>query len=102
MGNSALMNKILDTDMLQKLKINMWNGKSDDDLTKEYEEKKSKFIAEQMSTYEYSQNKALGQWLEIYPQEIASYKQNYTKLTAVGNQLIVDKINEIIEVVNKL
>ena len=92
---------------ISKLDLDLFRG-----LTKEqYNEEKAKYIAE-YTTYKpggflilgYHENNPVegeAQWNKKYPEGYDSWENEQKILTSRGHQTIIDKVNEIIEFINK-
>lgn len=94
--------------MIKKLEINLFPESSSKD---EYERAKRKYIAEYteyhpgglFSISHEIHNPAAGEadWNNDYPNGYASWAGRQQKLTAYGEQQLIDKINEIIVLLSK-
>ena len=96
-----ILNKVMGFKEIKKLNIDMFQGKSKQVLESEYNVKKSNFISEQMSKWDKSKNESEGEWLRLYPLGYDDWVKDYTNLNSFGEQRVIDKINEIIEFINK-
>lgn len=94
---------------IEKLDIDLFPESTSEN---EYNKKKLKYIAE-YETYNpggflrigsYEKNPAAGEakWNNLYPNGFNSWRENQQKLTAYGEQEVIDKINEIIDFLNTL
>ena len=94
---------------LEKLDISLF---PDSTSKTEYEIQRSKYIAEYenyehrggffSSSLEHVKRPDVGeaQWNKMYPQGYSSWAVHQQKLTAYGEQQVIDKINEIIDRLN--
>lgn len=100
---------------LEKLDIDLFGLIRNETLQDEYNKQRAEFIANRekyvpghsgLFSYKpghYEKNPQLGEaeWNEKYPNGIESYKLNCRTLNSIGQQSVIDKINEIIRFVNK-
>lgn len=92
----SILNKVMGVEDILELNINLFEGKSKIELTREYDIKKSNFISDQMSKWDKSKNAAEGEWLKLYPLGYDDWVKDYRRLTGIGQQRVIDKVNEII------
>ena len=95
------MQRLLNRKKIKKIDIDLFQGKSDKELQQEYEEKRKEFINETIIKFNSSEDKAGAMWNRRYPKGFVSWKPKYRSLNAVGEQALIDKVNEIISVLNK-
>lgn len=91
---------------IDKLDINLFPEQTSED---EYNKKKSKFIAN-YTTYKsnllfswFENDPVLGEakWNEMYPMGYKQWAGDQINLTAYGQKHVIDKINELVDFVNK-
>lgn len=99
MSKDQLMEKLLDVKKIKKLDIDLF----DERMQKSYEEYKEFFIKDKIKTEGLSAKQAEDLFNVEYPDiyEYAAAGKGLF-LNAVGEQRLVNKVNEIIDVVNKL
>jgi hypothetical protein len=91
---------------IKKLNINLFPESTSEE---EYNRKKAQFISE-YEVYKssflfggFEKDPVLGEakWNEYFPNGYQEWRNNQRKLNALGQQNVVDKINEIIDILNK-
>lgn len=101
MNNDKIMDKLLNHRQLKKLDIDLFDGKNRTELEKEYQEKRTQSIAEWITDHNLNRDRAEAEWDKLYPSGFEDWVKNYTKLTGIGQQRLIDKINEIIDYLNQ-
>lgn len=96
---------------ISKLNIDLFGSYEGKTLEEQYNEARLKCINEEtsympggfMSSGSYVKNPQAGEakWNQRYPKGIESWNENFMKLNSVGQQQVIDKINEIINFINK-
>lgn len=101
---------------MKKLDINLFGAYQGKTIEQRYNEKRTDFIANSRryvpghSTgffgwkdgyYEKTPQIGEAEWNKVYPGGIESFKIDFMKLNSVGQQNVIDKINEIIDALNK-
>jgi len=89
-------------DLIKEIPDNMWDNKSDVVLQQEYDEKRKKQIRKLQIEYDYTKSKAEASWDEEYPKGANTWKGRYASLNAYGEQMLIDKVNELTKTVNLL
>ena len=82
--------------MIQKIETNLLRP-----ADKEYHEERAKFIRRQIEFGD-SKGVAEAKWDEEYPKGYESFIGSFRHLNAYGEQQLVDRVNQIIDVINKL
>ena len=88
--------------MIEKLNINLFP----DDLIDVYNQKKADYITNWHNigfwgNKIYDPIKGEASWNTKYPNGYDSWAKDYMKLTSIGQQNVIDKLNEIIEKINE-
>ena len=93
---------------ITKLNIDLFDGI----LKSDYKKQRNKFIANyteynrggffSSGHYEYKPDVAKSKWNNMYPNGFTDWAKDKKSLNAYGEQMVIDKLNKVIEVVNKL
>lgn len=87
--------------MIEKLDIDLFP----ESAKQVYEKEKAKYIAEYQEPgffgWRSRPDVAEAKWRNVYPRGYGDWAQNYYRLNSTGEQNVINKINELVEVVNE-
>lgn len=83
--------------MIRKLNIDLY----DIDIESEHNKAFARFIEYQIKYFDISPDEAKAKWMQKYPKGIKQWYANEGQtLNTLGQQNIINKINELIDVIN--
>ncbi|MCL4419617.1 hypothetical protein M1146_05990 [Patescibacteria group bacterium] len=83
--------------MIDPLTINLL-----DKTKSNYNKARAEAIAHDVSTYSWTKDRAEADWDKNYPNGFDDWVANRTSLNARGEQRVIDKLNEVIALLNEL
>ncbi len=83
--------------MIDELNIDLLDKTESD-----YRKERAEYIADSIRKWEHKKDRAEADWDKMYPDGFNDWVANRTSLNARGEQRVIDKLNEVVRVINKL
>ncbi|MCG3204040.1 MAG: hypothetical protein KCHDKBKB_00743 [Elusimicrobia bacterium] len=99
-----VLDEIMGKKKIEKFNTNLFENKSRQVLQDEYDAARKKHIASELSlswNKDKNRDDIEAQWDAEYPRGLDDWLKNYRILNSYGQQQLIDKVNEIIDELNR-